>query len=369
MLLSPSGVSVKEQYIGTPSWSGAGGEIVFSPDGTKMARANPRDDLRIFDFDRCTGTLSNPIFIPIINTADNNISGGAAFSANSRFLYVADGLFVYQYDFYASDFASSQTLVAEQDEVLCPFATDYTYMELGPDGRIYCRPSSGQNCMHYIEHPERAGTACEVHPHGLYVPTSYDNLTHFPNFRLGPIDGSACDTLGLDNYPLAGWRYQRTLPLTADFTSVSWFEPDTWYWEFEDCGTSAEQNPTHTFPAAGTYEVCLTVSNQYGSDTKCKQVWVTANSATNGIKPGIKARVFPNPASTKINIDLGEYAPDELTVGIFNLLGQSIKTVKFSGPEQQYSIPVEGFPAGLYRLSLHDQAGRLVGSAAVLIQR
>ncbi len=56
-----------KQYIGNfPNSAGAWqGQSVFSPDGTKYARYDTRNDLDIFDFDRCSGLLSNPIHITI----------------------------------------------------------------------------------------------------------------------------------------------------------------------------------------------------------------------------------------------------------------------------------------------------------------
>ncbi len=52
---------------------------------------------------------------------------------------------------------------------------------------------------------------CDVEQNAMnFEPYAFKNLPHFPNFRLGPVDGSPCATLGIDNHPLAGWRYDRT---------------------------------------------------------------------------------------------------------------------------------------------------------------
>src|SRR5437660_661504 len=39
------------------------GQMVFSPDGTKAAYYEPKNDLDIMDFDRCTGDFSNLIHV------------------------------------------------------------------------------------------------------------------------------------------------------------------------------------------------------------------------------------------------------------------------------------------------------------------
>lgn len=43
----------------------------------------------------------------------------------------------------------------------------------------------------------------------------------------------------------------------------------TWAWDFGDGNTSTQQNPTHTYAAAGTYTVCLTVTTACGMATTC----------------------------------------------------------------------------------------------------
>lgn len=50
----------------------------------------------------------------------------------------------------------------------------------------------------------------------------------------------------------------------------------TYSWDFGDGNTSTSQNPTHTYSAAGTYNVCLVVSDGLGcQDTSCQQVSTT----------------------------------------------------------------------------------------------
>ena len=58
------------------------------------------------------------------------------------------------------------------------------------------------------------------------------------------------------------------------FQDLSAFEPDSWFWEFGDNTSSFEQNPLHQYAAPGEYEVCLTVENQFGSNTACQVIYV-----------------------------------------------------------------------------------------------
>lgn len=71
--------------------------------------------------------------------------------------------------------------------------------------------------------------------------------------------------------------------------------PYTYAWVFGDDGTSTAQNPTHTYAAAGTYTVVLSVTNSRGEvGRKEKSVTVTATPVNR--RPVVSA-ITPNPAN------------------------------------------------------------------------
>lgn len=49
-------------------------------------------------------------------------------------------------------------------------------------------------------------------------------------------------------------------PLTVAFTDLSTGLPSAWLWDFGDGHTSTDQNPTHTYDTAGSYDVTLTAT-------------------------------------------------------------------------------------------------------------
>lgn len=59
-----------------------------------------------------------------------------------------------------------------------------------------------------------------------------------------------------------------------DFIDLSTGEPTSYYWNFGDGNSSTIQNPTHTFPDSGIYNVTLTVSDGVYSDTITKTIEV-----------------------------------------------------------------------------------------------
>lgn len=83
-----------------------------------------------------------------------------------------------------------------------------------------------------------------------------------------------CDTIVV-NCPVPTPNFTATSTgNTAFFTDQS-ANATTWAWTFGDGGTSNQQNPTHTYVTTGTYNVCLTTTNQCGSSVVCNQVTIT----------------------------------------------------------------------------------------------
>jgi hypothetical protein len=194
-----------EQTIGVKVVQGGngGGQAAFTPDGTKYIRYTPADKLSIYDFNRTTGLLSNFKFIPVDSFG---LFGGVAVSPNSRFVYVCNKLYIFQFDLLATNIAASRKIVAEYDGFRAPFPTWFYLAQLAPDCRIYIVTYNGSWAMHYIKYPDREGMACEVVQHGIVYKDSVANNAHLPNhpnYRLGVTPTYPCDstlriTTGID---------------------------------------------------------------------------------------------------------------------------------------------------------------------------
>jgi PKD repeat protein len=66
-----------------------------------------------------------------------------------------------------------------------------------------------------------------------------------------------------------------TAPLTVTFKDNSAGSPTAWNWSFGDGKSSTLQNPKHTYSAAGSYTVKLTVTNTAGSTSVTKYNYIT----------------------------------------------------------------------------------------------
>ena len=204
-LFSPLGIQFShEQEIGI-SWEYAAqiGQATFSPDGTKFIRANVKDNIHIYDFDRCTGFFDNPIHFDIPVDTFKTASVGCSVSPNSRFLYISAFVKIHQYDLNALNIEASKVTVGEYDGYQSPFATTFFQGMLAPDDKIYWTCTNGNDVLHVIHNPNGTGTNCDFENHGFQMPNYHTfQVPNFPYFRLYDVQGSVCDTLGI-NDPVA----------------------------------------------------------------------------------------------------------------------------------------------------------------------
>lgn len=210
-LLTPEGLQGPfEQRIGvsTSVREFSGGQIVFSPDGSKFARVSASPDgIDIFNFDRCSGKFSCPRRLPPPDDPRGAL-GGVAISPNSRYLYVSATVKMFQYDLWAGDIARSKVLLGEYDNFLSngQLWTTFYQQRLAPDGKIYMSAPNGVKYLHVVHQPDSAGLACDFRQHDLELPTHNGFcLPNFPYFRLYDAPNSPCDTLGIDA-PAAEWQ-------------------------------------------------------------------------------------------------------------------------------------------------------------------
>ncbi len=180
-----------------------GWNTVFSPDGRKFVRTTNSfpPSMFVYDFDRCSGQLSNPARIDVPDTIA--FAPWAAISPNSRYLYLQLAQTrLYQYDLEDIDVESSALLVGEYDDFKSVegFPTTFHAMALAPDGKIYMAPPNGIYYLHAIHAPNEPSIACDFRQHNISLPTSNKRyLPNFPNYRLYDMPGSPCDTLGITN--------------------------------------------------------------------------------------------------------------------------------------------------------------------------
>lgn len=366
-LFDPEGFHLMgKQTIGATLYPGVG-QAVFSPDGTRYAiydtyTSSMPDVVDVYDFDRCTGMLSDHRRIEL--GVAPLVAGGATFSPNSRYLYVHSTLVVAQYDLLAPELGASRVELAWYDGYQSPFPTHFFAGQLAPDGKIYVNTSNGTDVLHVIHRPDEAGAAAMLEQHGIRIPTyNASSMPNFPNYRLGPLDGSSCDTLGLDNRPVAWWRYEQdTLdPLWVEFRDLSYYEPTYWHWNFGDGGTSSERHPVHTFAAEGIYKVCLSVGNANSSDSLCRTLYLGVSAHDNPVLQS-QVQVAPNPFRERMSVALSTRLRNPRLL-LFDVSGRLVRHAPLA--PGLTGIDTEDLPAGIYFWEVRAEGMRLKSGKAV----
>lgn len=199
--VTPDTIYNKTQQIGNSFYSDdIAGMAVFSPDGSKYAHLNINDTIDLLSFDRCSGEFSNFIELSVPDTSTFSATLGCSFSANNRFLYVSTYLSLYQFDTWANDIQASMLKVGSwEDQTGWP---DWFFLhQLAPDGKIYISLFNGDHWLHVINDPDSLGVSCNFVQGGLILPqvATNNSLPNLPNYDLGPLQGSPCDTVYTSN--------------------------------------------------------------------------------------------------------------------------------------------------------------------------
>lgn len=351
------------------------GQRCFSTDGRYFAEYNTTGPdtgyfLDLFEVDRCSGLFYNQQQIKI-GEGELFVASGCAFSPNSRFVYVSMQQYILQYDLWAPDVAVSRDTVAVYDGFADPFATPFNMAQLASDGKIYLSTGNATPYLHIIHQPDLPGDSCSVEQRGIKLPVNmFMGLPTFPHYRLGPQDGSPCDTLGLDNMPRAAYRWASDTLHEREvaFHDLSYYEPATWTWDFGDGATSTVRHPTHIYAADGYYQVCLTVSNVNGSHTKCREVNIglpVGTAEAHALLGSIE--VYPNPTYGQLTVALERPLTTVATFELHDALGRCVHREQLAPGYHQQTITLPALSAGLYYYALR-QRGRVLYSGPLSVQ-
>ncbi len=185
------------------------GYMKFSQQGNKICIAKGTDG-DIYDFNRCTGEFTNYINIDTIvaNYPADRLVYGIEFSAEGKYCYVAsaDGspagtqTFLYQFCIACPESVQdTKTLIYASDSSMTLFG-----LLLGSNDKIYMSSYSTINTqtnssLFVINNPGTNGLTCNLDTLTIFLSTQslsyFSGLPNMPNYNLGPLEGSECDTL------------------------------------------------------------------------------------------------------------------------------------------------------------------------------
>lgn len=283
---------VSENGISDPVISAAGpfltnadqGQMKISPDGTKIAFVSgllfypDGIQLVVFDFDNSTGQVSNPV--DLSNNINGFIAEGVEFSPNSRYLYVSEFGFVYdfarlhQFDLEAGDgeaILDSRVLLAE----LSPAAT-FASLQLAPDGKIYmANPTTyyafidleATGHLSVIHNPNNAGMAANFEH--LALALENDCSFGLPGFIQSYFESGI-----LHEGQCVGEEVTFATLRIPGIESVDWDfgDPDS---GTNNTITTASGTSAHIFSGPGTYTVVANITSNGAIQTTTTQITIT----------------------------------------------------------------------------------------------
>jgi len=163
-------------------------------------------------------------------------------------------------------------------------------------------------------------------------------------------------------------------PLDVQFTDLTTGTPDTWEWtwDFGDGATSTEQNPTHTYTAAGKYTVSLGVTTSWDeSCTETKVAYITVRELpTEEEEPAnlvaaylliSPTQVAPNQQveiSINIGNDGGTAGTRSIALYINGVLEQSQTVSVSAGSAKTVVFTVTKSEPGTYQVMLEGNEGQ-----------
>ena len=202
-LLQPEGIRlVKVQSLGPPMSDiscAFSGNILFSPDGTTLARSTVHCGLVILDFDRCSGRLSKARYLPEIYTDYKHID--VAFSPDSKSLFILNpGLVVYirlyQRLLFRLDLNKIGTNISPLHQQYLPLGVAPERISILDDSTMILTETNSKPVFHLITDANNKTDTIFFHPNAVKLPVlNMRTLPYFPNYALGPLENSFCDSL------------------------------------------------------------------------------------------------------------------------------------------------------------------------------
>jgi len=195
-------------------------KIIWHPNSDKFMLINAAGYIAEFNFDRCTGTITLDRTIFQEQTTNYNrrfwegaySPNGDVFYTSTTVAFSTDTFYIVQYDLSSTNIPSSCDTI---DKIRNPVPVYPGALRLAPDNKIYLASWYGCNVFPYcypypdsvrnsfnenltvINYPDSLGAACGYAPYSFYLggKRTYVGLPNNPNYSLGPLVGSPCDTL------------------------------------------------------------------------------------------------------------------------------------------------------------------------------
>lgn len=200
---------------------------------------------------------------------------------NPTHTYASDG--TYTVRLTASNSAGSDTATQSVSVPPPPVASFVWTQQSGTTEVQFTDTSTGAPTSWSWEFGDSA-TSTEQNPMHVYAGTGSFTVTLTASNSGG--SSTSTQVVTLPALPVASFTWVQQTGTNVRFTDTSTGNPTGWDWDFGDGSSHATiQNPTHTFPSAGSYTVILVASNVSGQGSTSAPVTVASAPPTTSFAP------------------------------------------------------------------------------------
>lgn len=149
---------------------------------------------------------------------------------------------------------------------------------------------------------------------------------------------------------VAAFAVADTNNLELTFGNQSSGDELTYSWTFGDGTSSTDAEPVHSFAAAGTYEVCLTVTDTCGAmASSCDSISVTeGTSSLWRAQFPYEVSIYPNPARDVLVVSSSRIMD---RVEVVSIVGEHV--LDLPARDQVLTLDLSGLPGGAYFVRVH----------------
>jgi len=159
-------------------------------------------------------------------------------------------------------------------------------------------------------------------------------------------------TVTVDPLPVAAFSPNLN-GFEIDFSNLS-VDATGFEWNFGDGTSSSDFEPTHTYTSEGLHNMWLVASNSCGSDTA---FYSDLNVGINESEIISNYKIYPNPATDQIHLELLTTEGLDLVVAIRNCLGQKLLESNLIATlgSNTFIFEINQLPSGYYLVDLQTQ--------------
>lgn len=99
-------------------------------------------------------------------------------------------------------------------------------------------------------------------------------------------------------------------------------------------------------------------------DSPCDTITITSTGLV--AKPETAMRVYPNPVSAILSVELGGEMPKDGLLLVTDAIGRVLQTLPLSQQMGSYQVDMSSYPAGIYFVVFQDVSGRIVSNKCMV---